>query len=126
MLSQCQFMMIDDPSQIILSPCAALSFLNFHLISFPLSSASPRESKLLLLLRNVLLVPTLLEANLGNVEAMVREEVVLPLPKCDYPDPPTLRFKVTSASLGFILLGRVLRLPGVINTTHISSFMLWA
>lgn len=61
----------------------ALSFLNFYLMSFPLSSASPRESELLLLLRNVLPVPTLSEAVLWNVEAKVREEVVLPQPKCD-------------------------------------------
>lgn len=76
-------MMIDDHSQIAVSRSVALSFLNFHLISFPFSSASPRESQLLLLLRNVLSVPTLLEAVLWNVEAKAREEVVLPQPKCD-------------------------------------------
>lgn len=87
MLSKRQFIMIDDHSQGILSLRAALSFLNFHLISFLLSAASPRESKLLFLLRKVRLVPTLLEAILWNVEATVREEVVLPWPHCDYPVP---------------------------------------
>lgn len=76
-------MMIDGHSQITGSHSVALSFLNFHLINFPLSSASPRESELLLLLRNVLPVPTLVEAVLWNVEAKVREEVVLPQPECD-------------------------------------------
>lgn len=66
-------MMIDDHSQITLSPCVALSFLNFHLISFPLSSASPRKSKRLLLLRNSLPVPTLLEDTLWNMEDTERK-----------------------------------------------------
>ena len=46
MLSKRWFIMIDDHSQSIFSLRAALSFLNFHLISFLLSAASPRESKL--------------------------------------------------------------------------------
>lgn len=75
-------MMIDDRSQITLGLCVALSFLNFNLISFLLSPASPREIKFLLLLRNALQVPTLLEGALWNVEATVGEEVVLPLPEC--------------------------------------------
>ena len=87
MLSKRWFIMIDDHSQSILSLRAALSFLNFHLISFLLSAASPRESKLLLLLRKVWPGPTLLEATLWNVETAVREEVVLPRPPCDYPLP---------------------------------------
>lgn len=70
--------MIDDLTQITLSQCVALSFLNFHLINFPLSLASPRESQLLFPLRNVVPVPTLLEAVLWNVEAKVREEAFLP------------------------------------------------
>lgn len=107
------------------------NFLNFHLISFPLSLASPRESKLLFLLRKVLPVPTLLEATLWNVEApgqrgsssssaSVWLSCSLPLPPLQAP------FKVSSGSLGCILLGRVLRLPGAINTTHITPFILLA
>lgn len=69
--------MIDDHSQITLSQCVALSVLNSQLISFPLSSVSHRESQLLLPLRNVLPAPTLREAFLWNMEAKVREEVVL-------------------------------------------------
>lgn len=76
-------MMIDDLTQITLSQCVALNFLNFHLINFPLSLASPRESQLLFPLRNVVPVPTLLEDVLWNVEAKVREEAFLPLPNSD-------------------------------------------
>ena len=68
MPSKCQFMMIDDHSQGTPSLRVAPSFLNFHLISFLLSTASPRKSKLLLLLRNVLPVPILLEDTLCNME----------------------------------------------------------
>lgn len=79
-------MVIDDHSQGTPSQGVAPRFLSFNSISFPLSSDSPRASKLVLLLRNVLPVPTLLEAVLWNVEAKVREEV-LPLPECDCPVP---------------------------------------
>lgn len=81
-------MVVDDHSQIVLSPDVALSFLNFHLISFRLSSsASPRKSKLSWLLRNSSPVPTLLEDTPWTMEDTVREEVVLPLPKSDCPAP---------------------------------------
>lgn len=82
-LSQPCFMMIDD-YWVTLSQCVALSFLNFLLMSFPLSSVPPWESKPLSLLRSILSVLTLLEAALWNAEAKVGgEEVVFPPPQLD-------------------------------------------
>lgn len=96
-------MVIDDHSQVTPSQGVAPSFLNFNFISFPLPSDSLRTSKLVLLLRNMLPAPTLLEAVLRNVEAKVREEV-LPLPECDCPVPSHFPLSKLSSRLPLVEL----------------------